>query len=114
MPWHGFDVFRRMQQLAQLRNALVKIVIFDDGIRPDGLHECVFAHEFAGILHQQAKRVEKFAPKADLLVVTKKPSLGHVKDVVAKQVPGHSQIASGIGGAHASRTSPHARYSTSG
>jgi hypothetical protein len=77
---------------------LVQVVFFDDGVRPHRLHERVFSHELAGILHQDAKSVEQLAPQADFLVVTKEPSLVHIKDEVAKEVLGHNQTAAGIGG----------------
>jgi len=32
VPWHGFDVLRRMEQFPKLRNAIVQIVVFDDGV----------------------------------------------------------------------------------
>jgi hypothetical protein len=69
VAWDGLDVFLRVEQFSQLRNAVVQIVVFDNGIWPHGLHECVFADEFAGILYQNAKSVEQFAPQTNFLVI---------------------------------------------
>ncbi len=60
-----------MEQFPQLRNAIVQIVVFNDGVRPYGLHECVFAYKLAGVLYQHAQSVEQFAPQTDFLVITK-------------------------------------------
>ena len=103
-----------MEQFPQLRNAIVQIVIFYDRVRPYGLHERVLAHELAGILHQHAKSVEQFAPQADLLVITKQPSLIHIEEVITKEIFGHCQIAAGVGGRSGKpQVSRMARYSTS-
>ena len=114
VPWHGFDVLNRMEQFPQLRNAIVQIVVFDDGVRPYRLHERVLAYELAGILHQHAKSVEQFAPQADFLVITKQPSLVHIEEVITKEVLGHCQTAAGVGGRTGKPQVPRmARYSTS-
>src|ERR1700751_3460529 len=92
VPRHSLDVLLRMKSFSQLRNTIVEIVVFDDGVWPYRVHECVFAHEFPGILDQHAESVEEFAAQADFFVIAKQPSLVHVEEVVAKEVLGHYQI----------------------
>src|SRR4030095_12523801 len=97
VPWHGFDALR-WEPFPELRDAIVQIVVFDDGVRPYGLHEGVFAHKLAGILHQHTKSVEQLAPQADFLVVTKQPSLIHVEEVIAKEIFGHAETGAALVG----------------
>ena len=106
VSWHGFDVLSRMEEFPQLRNAIVQIVVFDNGVRPYRLHERVFAHELAGILHQHAKSVEQFASEADFLVITKKPSLVHIEEINAKEIFGHCQATTRVRG-HRKAAGPH-------
>jgi hypothetical protein len=106
VPRDGFDILRRIEQFPKLGNAVIQIIVFDNGVRPYGFHESVFSHQFAGVLYQEAKSVEEFASQADFFVATKQPSLVHVEDVVAKEVPGHFSKDAGIGGQQGSRTSP--------
>ena len=98
VPWHRFDIFRRMQALSQLRNAVVQIVVFDYRVRPYGLHERVFAHQFSGIFHKNAKGVEELALQMEFAVIAKQSSLVHVEEITAKEILGHCQIATGFGG----------------
>src|SRR5262245_19560560 len=99
MPWHGFDVLRRIENFPQLRNAVVQIVVFDDGVRPNRLHEGVLAHEFAGILYHHAQSIEQLSTETHFFAIAKQSSLVHIQKIVAEAIFGHAQTAASAGAA---------------
>src|SRR6266852_5603102 len=46
------------EDAAQDGNVLIEIVLFDDGVRPDRLHQLVFADGFSAVLHQVEQGVK--------------------------------------------------------
>jgi hypothetical protein len=87
-----------MEQFPQLRNAVVQIVVFDDGVRPNRLHEGVLAHEFAGILHQHTQSIEQLSAETDFVAFAEQPSLVHIEKIVAEAKFRHAQTAAGARG----------------
>ncbi len=49
--------------VAQLGDIVIEIVFFDDAIRPEPLHQLIFAEKPPVILHENTKRVENLRTK---------------------------------------------------
>src|SRR5262249_53540128 len=72
------------QRAAQRRDAVVQVVLFDDGIGPDAAHQLVFRQQPAGVFDQKSQRVEHLRAQSHCLAGAQKTSLAHVEAEVAE------------------------------
>src|SRR5262249_38153709 len=81
----GFPVSER---LAQDREVVRQVALFDDGVRPNVRQQFLLAHQPAVIFDQHPKRVEYFRPQRHRMAMMQQSPLPNVKPERAELVNG--------------------------
>ena len=83
---HGFDAIALAQGPSQQRDLLRHVVLLNDDVRPQRVHERFLGHHRACVLHEQDEKLECLGGEGDGLAGAVEPVPGGIETELAEDI----------------------------